>query len=276
MIGKLMLAGAALWALTRRTSMNVPHHCFPTLDEVDERGQLRPGLTLDPIPGVRVDLSPLQNAKGSYRRGIYTRTSRLTPRGVVLHWPGNSYNTLAKLNAHFERATGGSITMGLAIVDGVPVASIHLPIDARSWHAPDANRYCNGIEIVQPETSLPNARAGGLTDGVRVMECRNGYLSMDARLVEATQTIVRCLAAQSGWTPKCRTWREGRGRTYHGAPPVVPGRKLDSADHWYRQPTEAWLQQGVTVLNHGDVQSNRADIWAWYPQVAAAFPKVSP
>ena len=233
-----------LWSLLRAAGGG---RYFATTDDLSVR----------PLPGgvpvyLRLD-GPW--TRGQFRRAYFGEPFK--PAGCILHWPGNSLGRQDLLDDYTARHLSLHFTVGL---DGI---TQWLPLDVAAYHATDSNRHTIGWEIAQPESDLSRARAWGFD--VRGVPGTD-YVTLDERLVRINVALIRALHAQLGWRIGTRAWRPLTAG-YYGAPPVSEG------SPWGRKPAPDWIAEGVTVMCHGDVPSNRADPWAWYPQIAEALRK---
>jgi hypothetical protein len=221
-------------------------------------GQLRRGSGKLPL-GVTLDDSYLTDARGIYARGKYRSADRFSPAGLVLHWPGNSLGSVDSCARYLQTVDEGGIHFVSGWRAGGPVVAQLMPINLGAWHAAqgDGNRYAWGVEIGQEHNDL--ARAINSGERVEVGACPP-HLTLDARNVRAVLAIIIALRIEHGLVPGWRTWRDACG-----------GPPLDSGRQHGRRTAPEWLARGVTVFCHGDIQDNRADPWAWYPQLAQAW-----
>jgi len=196
------------------------------------------------------------------------------PRGVVLHWPGNTVAT-ARRAARMFKSSKAAVSTHFC-VDQLGIMQT-LPLERVAYHAGGANGLSIGIDICQPQTDLkraeewkflpwgplghnPNdvaktdakhrADAGAPPRGrvwkpERLRYGKLEYLPLDPRVVANVVVLLRALEAD-GMTIELRPWEQWAQPRYELA---------------------EWLRKGSTVVNHGDLPGTKIDALPWFKSI---------
>lgn len=223
----------------------------------------------------------------------YYRERKAPPEACVLHWPGNTVATAKRAARMFLKSKVAVSTH--FTVDHERIMQL-LPLHDVAFHCGAGNQRTIGIDICQPQTDLERATEWGFQPWGPGGYDQQAINAAANRNIEAQRQAAEEWKRTNPGEPQPRR-RKGDdfselkryGRlTYLPLDPRVArnvaallhmlegdGLKIYFRPFRYwtqpRKTVDAWLDNGWTVIHHGDLPGTKIDALPWHLDVHAAY-----